>query len=59
MPDKNVTSTTWRSDIMRRMAAIHLEIDSLSSDELPAEKYDKKIKELKAVLAALMRKFLS
>jgi hypothetical protein len=58
MPDKNDNSTNWRSDVMRRMAAIHAELDRLPSAGLPAETAEMRAKELRQELAVLMKKFL-
>jgi hypothetical protein len=58
MPDKNENSTTWRADIMRRMAAIHAELHRLWDTEMSAEDRDAKTRELKKRLTVLMKKFL-
>jgi hypothetical protein len=59
MSGKNEDSATWRSDIMRRMAAVQAELYSLQRAEMSAEKYAARIRDLKQELAALMKKFLA
>jgi hypothetical protein len=59
MPGKSEDSNTWRSDVMRRMAAVHAEMHRLRRGEMSAEKYAMRTKELKEQLAALMKKFLA
>jgi hypothetical protein len=59
MAGKNEDSDTWRGYIMRRMAAIHAEIDRLASAEMSTERSATRIEELKEQLAALMKKFLA
>jgi hypothetical protein len=59
MPDKNEDSTTWRGDVMRRMAAIHAELSSLRRAKVPTKDRDTRIQELKKQLADLMKKFLA
>jgi hypothetical protein len=59
MPGKSENSNTWRSDIMRRIAAVHVEIDRLPSAGLSAEERGTRAKVLKEQLAALMKKFLA
>ena len=49
----------WRGDVMRRMAAIHAEMQGLRRGEMSAEKYDARTKEFKKQLAELQAKMLT
>ena len=51
--------TSWRGDVMRRIAAIHVEIHGLDRAEMSAEKFDTRIKELRKQLAALQAEMLT